>query len=415
MQYFLGKEEINKINVGNFDEIKCIARYSITEEDKRNFSLGTRFTVENNAILCRNVDFFTKFLYLGSLPSESGENLPSSNYTFETTLEKRVHYEVVEDKYTLLYVREISSNKNILFDNGMESLRLNDVIHTIKITELHNNYLVIITERYEMSSGEVIDGFILVKVIPKRDNKFRLVEIFQTNLHDIPSFKLPNLLVDRIIFNSSMNSSKLLLVLKENSNLFIMTFDIKTLRFSALFDLEKCKPFYIFTIFYCYNNLLNDLIILHTCNNVHIIRQSNDDSLYIYKKTLIPIPTGYMVHNISCCNNRNNEVILFVNALIESELDESCIILNLDVLNGKTCQKFHNCNTLIENFDFFNIQLFFNPTGEEIFVKHESLLEIYVYKSNVRSLKQTCQILVLEQYSIEQLNLMNLPKYILFS
>jgi len=294
----------------------------------------------------------------------------------------------------------------------MESLRLNCVIYSIRKTELYDNYLVIITESIKMSS--IIHGFILVKVIPKSDNKFMLVEIFQTNLYDIPSFNLPNLRVERIIFNSSMNSSKLLLVLRGNLNSFITTFNIKNLQFSALFDLEQCKPFPFYRFFYCYNNLLSDVIIFLTGNNVYIIRQSNDNSLYIYQKTLLPISVEYMIRNISCCNNRHNEIILFINAIFLNEIDDSqkCSILSYDVLNGKACKTFHNCDT---NFDSYNAKVFFNSTGEEIFVKHKNQLDIYVYNSKVRSLKQTCQIIVLKQYSSEQLNLMNLPKYLLCS
>jgi len=145
--------------------------------------------------------------------------------------------------------------------------------------------------------------------------------------------------------------------------------------------------------------------------DLYIIKESNKNCLYISKESSVPLPKGYIIPEINLCNNRNNEIILFIHNSIKSEFGDMSIILSFDVLLGKTCKTFHQFNNTLG----FDRDVFFNSTGEEIFVKQGNRLEIYVYKSKVRSLKQTCQILVWEQYSSEQLDRMNLPKYLLRS
>jgi len=52
------------------------------------------------------------------------------------------------------------------------------------------------------------------------------------------------------------------------------------------------------------------------------------------------------------------------------------IIFYYDVLNGKTCEKDLN------NPIGFGSSIFFNPTGEEIFIvnNHQLIMDVYVYK-----------------------------------
>jgi len=192
-----------------------------------------------------------------------------------------------------------------------------------------------------------------------------------------------------------------------------MTFNIKTLQLSPLFNLKKeCEN--DTHVFYCYSNIHKDIIIFVAEHDaeyyLYIIKESKENCLYISKETWLPEPEGYTFHNISCCNNRNNEIILFITVIAEHGFCDR--IYYYDVLNGNRCKPFYNCNA---SDDVYNSKVFFNPTGEEIFVEEENQLDVYVYKSKIRSLKRTCQILVLEQYSSEQLNLMNLPKYLLRS
>jgi len=413
MEYFLGKEEFSKINESNFNEIKCISRYNITEEDFSNFS-SAKITVENNTIICRNEDFFTKFSYLGSLPSTS-----TSYTTYETSLEERVIFNVVKHQYTLLYVRDKSKTNNILFDNGMKYLRINFVCNKITEIEFYNSYLVIVTRNIEKSKnkrrrleGPPALGFILIKFIPKSDNEDMLVEVFKTNLYDLPSLNLlSNLYIVTIIFNLS----KILLMLENDANVFLMTFNIKTLKFSSLLKFNKCKGVNNLhpRVFYCYSNILQDVIIYVDVVRgiVYIVKESTENGLYIFNKTCLPISGGNILRKICCCSNRNNEIFLLINSFIENEFGnmESDIPFYYDVLNSRTCKLFHQFNKPLG----IDAEVFFNPTGEEIFVVDENQLEIYVYKSKVRSLKRACQILVWEQYSSEQLNLMNLPKYLL--
>jgi len=196
MEYFFGEEEIEKTNESNFDEIKCIARYNIiTGERFSYYTFHNHVTVENNTILCQDKNFVSKFLYLPSKFS-SRKDLSS----VKTSWFERVHVKVVEDEYTLLYIRDKFNNKNILFDNGVEFLRLNYVINAIKRTEFYNNYLAIVTENIQTklykAKSQLDHGFILIKIISKNNNEDKLVELFQTNLVD-----MLNLYFEKMIFN----------------------------------------------------------------------------------------------------------------------------------------------------------------------------------------------------------------------
>jgi len=437
MGYFLGIEEINKINTSNLDEMKCITRYNSTEENCLNFRhSNSKITVQKNTIVCQKENNVTKYLYLGKLSSATCNQYLPVYKSHETSWRDRIHFDIVDNRETLLYVRDDSKDENMLFVNGMEFLRLNYVFNEITEVQFFNNYLVIVTRNMSDSRNnvEAVQGFILIQIIPKSDNEDeRLVEVFQTNLNNI--LHSPTKVVGKIRFNSS----KILLLLRSYSNIFLMTFNIRTLQFSSLLELSNCMNILFNNLFYCSSNILQDLIIFvdTVAGIVYIVKESIENRLYIYKESTILLPEGYTIEddikNVYCCNNRNNEIILFIDVLIESRFagvelaDEEfadqefadqefpdelyqfrVITFYYDILNDKTCK-------ILDRFsnDAIMSSIFFNRTGEEIFVSNKNQLDIYVYKSQVRSLKRTCQLLVLQQYSSEQLKKLNLPKYLL--
>jgi len=110
-----------------------------------------------------------------------------------------------------------------------------------------------------------------------------------------------------------------------------------------------------------------------------------------------------LMYGFSLCNNRNNEIILLcatdMDEEEEVEIDEERFMIL------KICVSYINVP----------LEIFFNHTGEEIFIVKDNTLSVFVYKSHVKSLKQTCQMIVLDQYTSEQLNQMDLPKNILIS
>jgi len=240
----------------------------------------------------------------------------------------------------------------------------------------------------------------MINIIHKSNNEESLVEVFQTIFNDMPFYQAlfsSGSFVESLIFNSS----NLLLVWKcYTGTFYLLTFNIKTLKFSSLLELNRCKEnrnsFY--KVCYYHSNILQDVIIFMEEGIVYIVKESMDNHLYIYKK--ISLPEWNMLENIFCCHNRNNEIILFIDAFTIELGEVGKIVALYDVLNGKTRQILFNYP---DPFDP-NSKIFFNRTGEEIFIVHKNQLDKYVYKSKVRSLKRTCQILVLEQYSSEELS-----------
>lgn len=199
MDYFLGINEINKVNETNLDEIKCIyTRYKINDYDRRFFDFShAEINIENNTIVCRydSINQVVKHIYPGKLESGSDINLPSYK-SHEISWKRRVHFDIIEDKDTLLYIRNKSSRRNLLFHNESEFLRLNYVVKAINQIIFYNNYLAIVTRYIKTQrtrrKTEVppIHHFIIIKVIPKSDNEFGLVALFQTNLNEIASFAM---------------------------------------------------------------------------------------------------------------------------------------------------------------------------------------------------------------------------------
>jgi len=103
--------------------------------------------------------------------------------------------------------------------------------------------------------------------------------------------------------------SKLLIVWGSMRQTFLVTFNINTLQFSALFQLNV----HLADTFYCYHNVLKEVIIVFdtSCLTVYVIKETAENSFYIYKQSALKISGVTDVFNSSCCCNRNNEIILF--------------------------------------------------------------------------------------------------------
>jgi len=206
--------------------------------------------------------------------------------------------------------------------------------------------------------------------------------------------------------------------MRDNTHNFLMTFNTKSLQLSSLLDVKECFEIMPYNCFYSYSNILKDVIILvdDFAKVVFVVRESMENDLYIYKHISLERygedHLQYSINQASCCNNRSNEIILFFNAEIPDEFgDKVPILVYYDILDGKKYQKVVDFNGNDINL---NVPIFFNKTGEEIYVTDEERqLNIFVYKSKVRSLKKICQLLVSVYYSEERLKLMILPRLIL--
>jgi len=410
MNYFHDIGDINAIEESDLDNIKCISKFNINKEILHFLWETVRYTITNRSILCRTEDVVKEFKYSGELPSklDVANNLESSD--IETSWENRIKYEIFDDEYTLLSIRSNKDkDKNMKFVNGGDVLRFDHVLEGRVTVKFNENYLIIVinNRNYKQRKNKNPVEIILIKVIVKNNEENVLIEILRTNLCErFPS--CDNNITD-IRFDMNMISnvpSKLLIVWGSMGETFLVTFNINTLQFSTLFKLnvQFAAPFY------CYHNILKEVIIILDTSNfiVYVIKETAENSFYIYKQSAPKISGVTDMFGATCCCNRNNEIILFFTAEKDFHWRFDNIFI-YDVLNDEM----HN--NLFRHLEFENYAtlVFFNRTCEELFLADVNHLSIYGYKSKVRSLKKTCQMLVSLQYTSEQLKQMNLPKFIL--
>jgi len=431
MSYFLSIDDINKVEENVLDEsnIKLMAQYDITDNELENLDLPN-VSVENNCILCRNENILIKLSNSGNLsklPTEEGfvaskftESIEENNKSWRN----RVNFRTVDNVGTFLSVRNDIDCGNMKFENGEEIEFKHEFSELIEV-ECNGRYLsIIVSGIADIRRCQVFPYcLVVIEIIRKNDKENVLMEVFRTYLQDM----FPNFDFRKIIFNKNLSSKMLLILQDEKShNLALVTFDTTSFNFSAAFDLEDELSSDLFSeevdieggelkddIYYYFHNVLKDVVLIVADEIVYIIKQQiNSDSLYIYKQCVLPVPS--ILYGSKLCNNRNNELLLFYPANIlegeEDHLEINVGIIVYDILN--------DILILPKNFCYSNGKIntiLCNDTGEEIFIVDGKKLNIFVYKSKVKSLKKTCQILVLERYTSEQLDQMNLPKYILTS
>jgi len=427
MDYFLGIDEIDKIKESNVEDMTCVAQYYITDEQVE--YLKGKTSVKNLCISgCkREIDLpkdvfgrgqIIKTLFYPGLSSVN-ESLDSMDKISEF-LKDRVQLRIEKNVCTFLSVCNdaVFYDKSFDFENR-EELRFDHAFTRILQAESNESYLAVEIGGYKQYCQEEVNPsyLLLIQIFNKNTKENMLKEIFRTKLDKyFPNFKLI-----KIIFNKNI-SSKLLLIMQNGISVYVVTFNISNLQFSTALKLEEelsSKLFYSKfdsdgscglredNFNYLYHNILKDIIIIVLSDRVYVVKQQvTSDSLFIYKSNILPNSLGY---NHGVCTNRNNEIILFYAQDIELEDGDYNIgVLMYDILKNKLYEKLCDSNGDSDSINF-------NDSGEEIFIVDENKLMVFVYKSKVRSLKSICQMLVLEQYTSEQLNLMSLPRNILIS
>jgi len=388
--------------------------------------------VYNHAILCQEEeeDLVKKIFYREKLPQSphtdiefAGNNIVlDSIYESNISSKNRIKLKTIDDKATLLSIHsDDTEGENMQFENGefdMEyGILFNHKFNEIVAAKSNESYLAIVTGNLEVKHKDDCwifkvekrpNYFILIKVIPTNESKsISLTEVFRINLDEC----FPNLKVVKIQFNTNL-SPKLLLIAENEICDYLISFDVQTLQFSSPLKINECLHFSRHEVFYFYDHILKDIIIFMDNINyvVYIVKQSLQNVLYIYKKNKVTLPDSYnIIYNTYACNNRNNQIILFFIAQIEEEVTEKLSIFVYNVFNNEIYGKLCDINGDESS------PMFFNSTGEEILVaeKNESddyVLNVFVYKSKLRSLKTMCQMVVLQQYSKKQLHKMSLPK-----
>jgi len=399
MEYLLGKDVIRKTEESDLNKIKCVAELdfnfdsdylSLYKSLTNDYSIICNGTIrdislkENVLEICK-----AKICYL-------------ANCTYRR-----------QNKAYFCFNGSCSHNENI--DQYIE---FNQNITRTTHVEYSNDYLVLIAE-FKKRSDQYDDRFtdrcfLLCRIIHSGSDEIQLKEVFRKMFDSsINHYK-----ICKVIFNAS--SQNVLLIMQKETSAYLMTFDIETFQFTV-------KPWLVdgsFSIFtrkhwvfsYCYHNILKEIIIIvdRASKLVLIIKDTKENGIYLYKKSKINEDMNIIHRQITsfCSVNRSNNIVIYFKNGVRGG-SNVCNILPYDVLKGKIYDPLcYNNRTEFEASD----GVFFNQSGEEIFVtkEDEHKLCVFVYKSNVNSLKYICQMIVLQQYTKEQLNQMSLPKYILY-
>jgi len=282
MNYFHDIDEINKIEESDLDNITCVSKFVIKEEDYKVF-LEPDVSVTNHAFVCRTKKTVKNFGYLpsGNLPSEpefvANNFLESSD--IETSWQNRIKYEVVENKYTLLSVRNNLNDRNLKFANGEEVLQFDYVLEEKLHVKFNEDYLIIVINygNYKQKKDKNPVEFILIKIVEKKNEDFVMVKMLKTNLRKY----FPSCNTAYITFNMNM-PSKLLLILRSSDSNSVATFNINTLKFSSAFKLN----FHSSDCFYCYHNVLKEVLIFLDTYTFFCVcsKRNNRWFLYLQKK-----------------------------------------------------------------------------------------------------------------------------------
>jgi len=395
MEYFLGRDEIDKYKASNFEGMpKSAAKFTISPEDVKCFSycdaVGTVKTVKHRTLLSQSEQITKKF----KLPSIKTPEMIGSSLLKSTTEDAILWKEriqlLIEEERTLLSIVD-DNNEFIKFNDGDNSVHFHYVFTEVFVLGFNENYLVILTGT---DFDDVERHLIIVDIKEINSNNKIVKEVFRQNLNEGRNINA----ITKVIFNTTV--PKILFLSQIKNHVLLKTFDIKSLKFSSTVtsQSEYNDPA---NIVYGYHNILKDIIVVVTSigKMVTVFRESLQSGLYIYKQSKLNLE---YVNSSHCCINRSNSVVLFIHAIGNSGNSRGIYVY--DVINEKISPKpFWNANS----------DIFSNPSGEEIIVSEENEINVFVYKSRIQSLKYICQVAVLDRYSKEELGKMNLPKTIL--
>jgi len=423
MEYFCGMKEICKIEDGGVEVRKCIAQFDIPLTNSPYATLKGRYIpyVLDHTIFYQEGNIIRRFMLKENalqLVSLNSQNIVLTGYLEESKeiiINWKIHTHVLENKSKVYFRSYNSLDKFTKFDKG-EFLQFKNK-NVISHLAFNDHYLAFVTKSYEYKE-QLLSFFVLIKIIQTDNNETKLEEIFSRRLNG----PFSNYEVNGLLFN--VKSPKILLRMKKKvreSFDHIIVFHIDTLEFTPRYGkkfiykiLEECYSLYTDNnLFYTYHNILKEIVIVVNTDTrlVLVIAESPKIGLYIYKK--VRLMGGSF--GVNLCNNRNNEIILLLKTHIYTKIHTYLYknvakILLHDILNDKIYNNIYDING--KEVDSNCSRIFFNQSGEEIFIVDGSKLHVLVYKSQVATLKNLCQMIVLQQYSEVQLKRMNLPRNI---
>lgn len=419
MEYFLGRDEIAQVAECDIADIKPVAEFNIrsNEDDFYNEPV-----VKNNTIICQNrTNTVKKFVYQGTNSLLTNGNFLESSEETIVSWENRIQLFMGKES-TLLSILD-ADNNFIKFDNGKDYLHFNHAFDEITNVEHNENYLVLVTgDGFEAKSKNGIKYYqmvenpsflVLIDISKDRTNEKSLKEVCRKNLKEVSY----GFICDSIIF--SKTSSKILLVSEMEDPILFVTFDTSTQRICSkgFLNADENEMIAKYTsVFYGYHSIFKDIIVvINSCTRILTVLkelslerspylhgdnglQDGLNGLHICKQTELQLE--HKLEKIRFCVNRSNQFILFLYCS-RSDMKEICLY---DVFNAKLMAAPIWCD---------GAEVFTNPSGEEVFCVEKNKLKVYVYKSQVKNLKEICRIVVKGLFSKRQLEVINLPKHIL--
>ena len=174
---------------------------------------------------------------------------------------------------------------------------------------------------------------------------------------------------------------------KSLSHLTIMIYNLNAKHIEEIFEaFENPGKLNVFVV--------DHVIVASFCNNQIKLFGKNLENKYTMLKFLVVDFSESLINYTWCCCNRYSQILFF------------------HLKNGKICifDVFHTSNNTFLTYDEKYPEIYFNETGEEIYVLYDQKVSIYLYKSMFKTLLQQCAFVVAKTYTKCQLYNMKLPK-----
>lgn len=281
--------------------------------------------------------------------------------------------------------------KSTVCDVGHEYFRVTILTRSKYVAIFFNFYNEVLNER------SVHCLFVMFEIQLKADNYFECVEITRINLEEHVDGQFD---IEDMVFNET--EERVLFQVKKLSNspsLILLLYDIKTKSIeqiiTAFENPEECKVYFVDNI-NCKGGII--VAVSYNSNEIRVYIKNNQRDYRIFKSFSFEFDNALPPHTYLpyCISNRDNQILFF-------QVNQSNVIV-YDLFDTS------NKTVLPISADKKLLYLYFNETGEEVYIYDKEKIYIYLYRSMFKSLVSQCVSVVRKTYTKSQLTEMRLPR-----